>query len=155
MELQKTLKTQWVDLENWSAKAPWRLDDTELLVTIFYEIVNPTDMPLTVKRVEVSTGSGRNKSASEFVLNPKSRKLMSVPFSFADKERIDLYFGGDLVINIFGTVTFKNNFGKLQRQLFGEVCKGGVGEHDGDSGFSFERFDAWLPSEDAENQQNT
>lgn len=148
VDLQKTLKTQWVELDKWAAKAPWDLKDKSLTIKFFFDIVNPTDMPLTLRFVDIFTGGRKQSSNVVFDLVPKGRRPTDFNIEIRNKEQIDLYFADRLVLNIFGQITFQNGFKERQKQLFGEVCVGGV------HGFHFQQFDGWIPSEDEEPEDN-
>jgi hypothetical protein len=139
--LQKTLKQQWLETENWQAYR--NNGGTEILVS--FRIINPTDMPLTLRVIEIYQ-MGRNETFTlQHILAPDGNR----PFDFAvpiREKELRSYSEDKLVLRIFGNVSFVDNFGDWREQRIGHVATGGI------SGFVFTQFEGWLPSGNEENR---
>jgi len=147
VELQKTLKRQWLDLENWRIKGEGLPSDKKITLAVIFDVVNATDMPLTLKIAELFTTGQRCFSTLEYVLAPKGKYSLDFPIEFRG-EQIALYFSNNLVINVFGFLSYIDAFGERKKQRMGQVCLGGP------DGFTFSPFVNWLPSEEEEENED-
>jgi hypothetical protein len=142
--LQKTLKRQWLNLENWNITGERNQTGERTLISLSFIIINPTDMELEFKGVEVMTLEGSQGLTPNMRLAPNKHysALFHIKLS---KEQTTGYFNNSLLLHIMGILYFKDNFGDNIQRVFGEDCIGG------ESGFDYRPFDRWLSNEEDEN----
>ncbi len=70
VKLQKTLKSQWVNLENWSIEVESPPFGKRIVIKLLFGVINATDMPLTLKHVEIFVGGGTKVTSPNKQLAP-------------------------------------------------------------------------------------
>lgn len=141
--LQKTLKRQWVNLEKWAIEGDKLREYKEIVIKLLFEIVNPTDMPLELRHIQLFAVEDNQTSSPNISLAPTKSHPVSFLIKLSEAET-SRYFCDTLNLNVFGSIAFKDNFGERQGQTFGHICMGGL------SGFKFREYDRWLSQEEDE-----
>jgi hypothetical protein len=139
--LQKTVKRQWVEFKDWRIESHKSYDTDEITLTIFFAIVNPTDMPLTLRFIELFK-TGRTETVPlEYVLHPRAERQTDFGV-IVRREDLLMYLSNQWVIHVFGRISFVDNFGDKRHTMLGEVCLGGK------DNWSFSPFENWTPSDE-------
>jgi len=146
VELQKTLKLQWLVLENWSITGEDSQSVAETIIGLYFSVVNPTDMPLDLKHVEIFAEGGTKVSSPNKPLAPSKFHTAFFEIKLSRRET-SLYFENSLRLHIFGNLTFRDRFGDRRNQIFGQVCSGGV------NGFRYTEFEGWLSPEEEDEER--
>jgi hypothetical protein len=143
VELQKTLKRQWVNLENWKLKGEQvnRANVKSIFVGISFDVTNPTDMLLQLRHVEIFALEGNQVKSPNIPLSPTEPYLAFFQIKLNERETSE-YFSDSLRLLIFGNIDFKDNFGEKRSQAFGYICMGGI------TGTGFRQYDRWLTNDD-------
>ena len=121
----RLLNQQWLDTDNWESFGMTRPDGTTY-VLITFNVVNPTNMAVSVQRIEVSQNHKRTtiyETVNE-TLGPGRRYPIEIEYPITDN-RIPRYVAGTLRVLITGSVSFTNAFGDERTQQFGRVCVAG------------------------------
>jgi hypothetical protein len=145
VELQKTLKRQWVNLENWKLKGEQvhRANVKSIFVGISFDVTNPTDMLLQLRHVEIFALEGNQVQSPNIPLSPTEPYPAFFQIKLTERDTSE-YFTDSLKLQIFGNIDFKDNFGKKRSQAFGYICIGGI------TGTRFRQYDRWLNDDDEE-----
>ena len=126
VELQKTLKRQWVNLEKWNISGEnIQSGKSTTTIRLFFDVVNPTDMPLTLKHIEIFKDGGTKILSPNKPLAPTKSHSVYFEINLSEQETA-CYFNNWLRLHIFGTIAFRDNFGERRNQIFGHVCAGGA-----------------------------
>jgi len=141
IKLQKTLKRQWVNLENWNIKGEPSLFSKKGFLDLNFHVVNPTEMVMQLKHVEIFDIEGNQVLSPNTPLAPTKFQTAAFRVNLTENET-NRYFDNSLNLHIFGNIAFRDNFGDRQNQVFGYVCMGGI------KGFQFRAFDRWLSQEE-------
>lgn len=144
--LQKTIKRQWLKLENWRTKIQGTPSDEEIVLQISVNITNPTDMTLTLKLIEWYKRGENETLRVEHELIPGG--VRPTDFSIIiPKGEISRFYRNEMVLNIFGQITFVDAFGNREKTRVGHT---GVG---GSKGFDFSLFEHWLSNDEEEDYE--
>lgn len=143
VELQKTLKRQWVNLENWKLKGEQanRANVKSIFVGISFNVTNPTDMLLQLRHVEIFELEGNQVQSPNIPLSPTEPYPAFFQIKLTERDTSE-YFSDSLRLVIFGNIDFKDNFGEKRSQAFGYICMGGI------TGTRFRQYDRWLNDDD-------
>jgi len=139
--LQKLLNRQWLVLENWHIQGEKTQIGDRTLITLTFNVLNPTDRELELKHVEIMLLTGNQILTPNLPLAP-TKSYSAVFHIKLLKKETEAYFRNSLHLYIMGMLRFKDNLGDRVERIFGEYCDGGV------DGFEFRPFDRWLGEED-------
>jgi hypothetical protein len=139
VELQKTLKRQWVNLQKWKLKGEEvnRTNVKSIFVEVSFDVTNPTEMLLQLRHVELFELEGGQVESPNISLSPTEPYRASFRVKLSEGQTGE-YFGDLLKLTIFGNIDFKDNFGEKRSQTFGYICMGGI------TGTVFRQYDRWL-----------
>src|SRR5271156_3461228 len=113
VELQKTLKRQWVNLQNWKLKGEQvnRAYVKSIFVGISFDVTNPTDMLMQLRHVEIFALEGNQVKGPNIPLSPTEPYSAFFQIKLTERETSE-YFSDSLKLLIFGNIDFKDNFGE-------------------------------------------
>ena len=126
-----------MNLENWKIQTDEATGEKTKTIYLSFDIVNSTDMPLTLKYAKIYFIEGNKCSSPNIPLAPTKFYTVIHDIVLSDQKTAQ-YFKNGLNLTIFGNVEFRDNFGDQRSQLIGQNCVGGV------DGFIFADFDRWL-----------
>jgi len=139
--LQKTLKRQWLNLENWRIMGEKTQTGEHTLISLMFNVINSTDMELKLKCVELFLLDGNQFLTPNVFLVP-TKSYSAIFHVKLSKQETENYFRNSAKLLFIGILHFKDNFGDRNDPIFGEYCDGGV------DGFEFRAFDRWLSQEE-------
>jgi hypothetical protein len=144
VKLQKTLKRQWINLQNWKLKGEHvnRANVKSIFVGISFDVTNPTDMLLQLRHVEIFALEGNQVTSPNISLAPTEPFQAFFQVKLSERDTSE-YFSDSLRFQIFGNIDFKDNFGEKRSQTFGYICMGGITKT------SFRQYDRWLTDDGA------
>jgi hypothetical protein len=122
VKLQEAISRQWVNIENWSANAPnYFTGKTEAKLQVFFDVINPTKMPLTLDRIVVQINGTPFTIFHRNALAPD--KKYTAFFEIALNPTESKHYGnGRLPVIFDGMVSFTDAFGNLRGQPFTKFC---------------------------------
>ena len=124
IKLQEAAQRQWVNLEKWQAQP---VNTSRILLGIFFDIVNPTKVPLTLHYVTTKTADGNtNRSILERLLTPGNPYVHGATYEITENQ-MELFEQNKLVLRIECVVLFADAFGKHWEQTFVRLLRGGGG----------------------------
>lgn len=93
LRLQEATFTQWVVLENWMA------DEIGVGIDIQFDIMNPTNFPLTIDGVVIEIGAGKNRQTINDTVMPDKMLAPHIPYRISatyevSEDRITAYREG-------------------------------------------------------------
>jgi hypothetical protein len=147
VRLQKILGRQWVVLENWSLSREMSHDGWAKSAILSFNVINATDAPLRLKRIEMFVMHGTEGPKPNVLLAPKKPYYASFVIRLSESE-IAEYEKTSLRLGFHGQVIFIDKFGDRQSYYWGVVCRGGV------KGFRFFESENWLSDEDDEEEEH-
>jgi hypothetical protein len=119
VKLQEIGQKQWINLSGWLSSFDTRPDKAPH-ITLAFDIVNPTKLPLTLKEVSMTLGKIKQASASVSDLAPDNPFIMSISID-PNAEQMEHYRRGKLVLNFSCCILFIDCFGKTWEQLFERI----------------------------------
>jgi hypothetical protein len=143
--LQKTLKRQWLNLEDWRILGEKTQTGERTLISLSFKVVNPTDMELKLRGIELLL-LGENQYLTPNLPLAPTKSYSAIFHIKLSKHETENYFRNSVKLRFFGILHFKDNFGDKIDPMFGEYCDGGV------DGFEFRAFDDWMSDEEDEDQ---
>jgi hypothetical protein len=145
VRIQQTINRQWLNLDKWNSSGVAKFGDRSR-IGLSFDVVNPTDMPLQLKHIEIFNADGNKVFSPNKRLAPTKSHPVLFDIKLSESD-ITAYSTNWLRLHIFGTIAFMDNFGDRRNQLFGCVCAGGI------NGLQFNDFEGWL-NDDEEDEQN-
>jgi hypothetical protein len=125
IKLQEILYHQWVDLEAWSAASRgFTAGVKEAVLTITFNVVNNTPMPLTLELLRVELDGTPTVFRHRNMLSPKNHYPVAVKKTLAGPQ-LEQYGRGVCVVVIEGTIGYVDAFGRQQDQPFSRLCRCG------------------------------
>jgi hypothetical protein len=125
IKLQETLYHQWIDLESWSAASRGYTSAVkEALLSITFNVVNNTPMPLTLELLRVELDGTPTIFRHRNMLSPKNHYPVTVKKTLVGPQ-LEQYGGGVCVVVIEGSIGYVDAFGKQQDQPFSRLCRCG------------------------------
>src|SRR5271156_71068 len=106
VSLQKTLKKQWVNLENWAIKGEQTPSNKRTPISLTFNVANPTDMLLELKHIEIYLLEGNQISTPNKPLAPGKSHFVFFEISLSERDTHE-YFNGFLRLTVIGSVGFK------------------------------------------------
>lgn len=130
VELQETLNQQWLQISGWRREGFGSRESSPPRFTIAFEISNPTQVPLTVKAVDVRiVGEPTANYEPGNVLAPYGEPV-KVTYSYEVKpEWIDGYQKYALPLVVEGVITYVDCFERERTQPFRRACFLGPGSY--------------------------
>lgn len=133
--LQEAAMKQWVVLQNWTYSKREDADGSKLL-SINFDIVNPTDWRMTLLTTKLRIKQRESMSRHSVVLAPNTPYRMIIPnLTVTDEKEPERGF----VFVLFGAVDYLDCFEKQQSQIFGGLVRCAA---DGQTTFRME----WYPN---------
>jgi hypothetical protein len=80
VQLQEIELRQWVDITNWRSEV--RTVQNETILEIYFDVVNPTKIPITLIAVSITIGGQRSDSGGRTLLAPNNPHTASTSFRF-------------------------------------------------------------------------
>lgn len=140
VSLQKTLKRQWLEYENWRIEPAWeRSISTD--IRILFDISNNTDMPLTIQSITLSINLKNTTSDARIDIPPKKSHPVSLDVDLT-REQVQNYIHDNLVLTFMGAVSYRDAFRDDRSQGISRIFTGGK------SGFTSTEGPGWIPSEE-------
>jgi hypothetical protein len=125
IKLQEILYHQWVDLEAWSAASRgYAAGVKEAVLTITFNVINNTPMPLTLEQLRVELDGTPTIFRHRNMLSPKNHYPITVKKTLLGPQ-LEQYGRGACVIVIEGTIAYVDAFGRQQDQPFSRLCRCG------------------------------
>jgi hypothetical protein len=115
--LQETAMQQWVDIKNWGVKIKTNKDHTKVL-NISFDIVNPTSLPLKIRKTKLAIPTRISLEMHNIMLGPHVPFAIEVANVSIDERQVSSYFIDEVVIPLFCCVVFVDCFDKEQGQNF-------------------------------------
>ena len=129
VKLQEAALRQWLDIENWKA-IPWMREGGTLSLNVQFDVVNPTDLPLTLDSVLIMFGEQGNKIDRKNLIPPKKSKPVVTTVPITEEQLLKWEDLKELNFMIGGYVQFIDALEKTQVQPFSGMIacskKGGV-----------------------------
>ena len=130
VKLQEAAKRQWLNLDNWNVQG--EIDVPNYRLRIWFQIANPTQVPLTLHFVLTKIESERLDDGEVSLLTPGNPRSIGIMIP-ATKDQMDRFTRSTLVLDLEISVLFADAFGKHWEQIFGRrlMCGGtGIGVTD-------------------------
>lgn len=121
IDLQKTHLRQWVDVKNWGGGNVLTTGDNRRWLETYFDIVNPTSNPLTLKRIRVTVKGERSDQSFQHLLTPQSKYSSEWIIQLTPKEAQDFVpptGNAPLVFRVTMEITFTDVLNTEQVQPF-------------------------------------
>jgi hypothetical protein len=143
--LQKAALRQWVVIQGFRDTVKPRFTNTtpQLDLHFFFEIANPTKMPLTLEWYVISINGTKYSSRLNFTLTPDKTHGLKVLMDYTDEIR-EKYIRDGYAITVTGVIAFTDALQEFQKQRFGYVYQSGPGKGE------TLNYEGPLPDEDIE-----
>ena len=109
---------QWVDLKNWRSDYPSPTAEGGFTIGICFDIVNATNLPMTLEIISIGVGSTRFDSNVRNFLSPDAKHAMTYPLR-ATQKMVDDYLDRTLLVPIRGEIAFTDVRNQWRTQPFG------------------------------------
>jgi hypothetical protein len=120
LRLQELSEKQWINLENWSARAAHSPSQPPLLM-ISFQVVNPTRTPLTIHLIQVKIIDGKESNESTVnVLAPNNPYVVTVSHELSETEWTN-YRAAQTMIGLDCKILFADCFGIHWEQQFERI----------------------------------
>ncbi len=124
VRLQEVGLLQWVAIEKWECDCPSPFPTaTNVPLKITFDVVNPTNMPLTLQSVGIEKRGGVEgfDIPANILLEPKKTHSIPLPIILTG-DKIASYLRGELVLTIIGTIGYVDVFDDLREKSFVCMC---------------------------------
>lgn len=115
--LQEVALRQWVTIENWRSIV-WIPEGGDLSLHIQFDVVNPTDLPLTLDYAFILFGSEGGKAGRRNLIPPKKSHPVITTVKITEEQRVKRE-QGELVFMVNGYIKFVDALEKERTQEFG------------------------------------
>jgi hypothetical protein len=126
VQLQKAQLKQWIELDGWEGRAePFFPNTVRTTYWLSFWIENPTPMPVTVTRVEITTLDDKpilQKKGPGFTIPPERRYQIKWPTVIADEPTIGALRKGGWNFNLKIAVDFIDAFEDTKSFVFPIGC---------------------------------
>jgi hypothetical protein len=122
--LQETAMQQWVNIKNWT-KNYRSAPDGSAGLGISFELVNPTNWPLTIVNTKLRINPIESWAVHNILLAPNSPYAVRVNEISLSKEQENDYLNARIVLVVFGMVTFRDCFERVREQEFSGLLQCG------------------------------
>jgi len=113
---------QWVDIKNWTTNYRILSDYISHELEINFDVINPTDLPLTILNTKTITKMRSRTKESwklhNILLAPNLPYTVTFGSISLDKEEQAGYPSNGIVIVTFGYVLYRDCFEKTREQIF-------------------------------------
>jgi hypothetical protein len=146
VSLQKTLKRQWLEYENWRIEPRWdKSIGTD--IRILFDIANNTDMPLTIQSITLSVNLINTTTRARTDIPPKGLHPVFLDVFNFTQEQVHKFNHDNLVLTFMGSVSYRDAFRDDRSQGISRIFMGGK------SGFTSTEGPGWIPSEEEDEGQ--
>jgi hypothetical protein len=141
VSLQKTLKRQWLEYDNWRIQPAWeRSISTD--IRLLFDITNNTDMPLTIRSITLSVNLRNTTTSARTEIPPKKSHPVFLDLDNLTRDQVQEYIHDNLVLTVMGSVSYKDAFRDDRYQGISRIFMGGR------SGFTSTEGPGWIPYEE-------
>jgi hypothetical protein len=116
--LQETLNQQWLDIINWRREGGASREENPPKFGIAAEIVNPTNVPLTINVLTIGIRGEQESYGTGNVLAPSQTVKIAIPFVVNSESDLAAYSKYGLVLTVYGSIEYTDAFKKKQTQPF-------------------------------------
>jgi len=117
VRLQETALRQWVDIEKWRAM-PYLREDGVLTLHIEFDVVNPTNLPLTLNAVSTIIDGQQGSISQKNLLPPKNRHAVAMPIKIT-QEQLLKWKQDKIGFPVSGQVIYEDILEQVRPQPFG------------------------------------
>jgi hypothetical protein len=127
---EKSVRLQEVGLRQWVVIQDWQLRDKQLfmilegMLTLTFDVFNPTDYPLTLESWTATIGGEKHAGTIRTLLPPQSPYLISIPI-VTDRQENERFMQDNLLLAVVGSITFTDVLNDRQEQSFSQMCRCG------------------------------
>jgi hypothetical protein len=123
VRLQETQLRQWVDIRELGCRnvLPNSTEITECTLVFYFEILNPTNMPLTLEWIVTRIGQTKQSAALHHLLAPNNSYPREAS-TFLRNNLFNDFKAYKLIQNVIITVGFKDAFDNDRKQTFAFTC---------------------------------
>jgi hypothetical protein len=123
--LQETLNKQWLELRQWRREGEGSREETPPKFSVAAEIINPTNMPLTIGAINVGVRSTKETFGGGNELAPGQSIKIAYPIIVESDSDLVAYNAYRLILTFYGSIEYTDAFKKKQVQPFS--CTGVFG----------------------------
>lgn len=129
VKLQEAKLKQWVDIDDWKNQSRhFQQSATEATLVITFLIGNPTEMPLTLARIDMNIGKHGNLAKSwEYVIAPDNGYTADLAITLKGED-FSGYKKGEFVLGLKTDVAFVDVLGIARKQHFAHLLICGPGK---------------------------
>jgi hypothetical protein len=123
--LQETLNQQWLEIRGWRREGEGPRETEPPQFSVACEIVNPTNMPLTINVINIGVRTTRETFGAGNELPPGQSIKIAFPIIVASDTDLEAYRAHRFILTFCGSIEYTDAFKKKQEQPFS--CTGVFG----------------------------
>ena len=123
--LQETLNQQWLEIRGWRREGEGSREEIPPKFSVASEIVNPTNMPLTIDVINVAVRTTTETFGGGNELAPGESIKIAFPIIVESDSDLGAYNAYRLILRFYGSIEYTDAFKKKQEQPFS--CTGVFG----------------------------